>query len=195
MVPRGLRDGSLRPYSRFSRQVPLLFYQVAPQLYSRGWVDPVPDPLLFSFFFFTENLVVPGIEPGPPDLLPRTLTTRPQRRSICTFITVYSPDRIWGPPNLLSNDYQGLFLRGYSGLGVKLTTHLQPVPRSRMVELYLNSHIRFHGVMPNYVCTGASYLLRQQANNSLWQKFKPTSFKERLALLNYSNNRSEMKAK
>jgi hypothetical protein len=24
-----------------------VFYQVAPQLYSRGWVDPVPDPLLF----------------------------------------------------------------------------------------------------------------------------------------------------
>jgi hypothetical protein len=46
-VPRGQRDGSLRPYSRFSRQEPLLFYQVAPQLYSRGWVDPVPDPLLF----------------------------------------------------------------------------------------------------------------------------------------------------
>jgi hypothetical protein len=23
-----------------------LFFQVAPQLYSRGWVDPVPDPLL-----------------------------------------------------------------------------------------------------------------------------------------------------
>jgi hypothetical protein len=31
----------------FSRQEPLLFYQVAPQLYSRGWVDPVPDPLFF----------------------------------------------------------------------------------------------------------------------------------------------------
>jgi hypothetical protein len=30
------------------RQKPLLFYQVAPQLYSRGWVDPVPDPLFFS---------------------------------------------------------------------------------------------------------------------------------------------------
>jgi hypothetical protein len=44
----------------FSRQEPLLFYQVAPQLYSRGWVDTVPDPLLF--------FVVPGIEPGPPDL-------------------------------------------------------------------------------------------------------------------------------
>jgi hypothetical protein len=49
-----------KPYSRVSRQEPLLFYQVAPQLYSRGWVDPVPDPLFF--------LVVPGIEPGPPDL-------------------------------------------------------------------------------------------------------------------------------
>jgi hypothetical protein len=46
--PRGQRDGSLRPYSRFSRDEPLLFYQVAPQLYSRGWVDSVPDPLFFS---------------------------------------------------------------------------------------------------------------------------------------------------
>jgi hypothetical protein len=25
------------------------FLSVAPQLYSRGWVDPVPDPLLFFF--------------------------------------------------------------------------------------------------------------------------------------------------
>jgi hypothetical protein len=31
-------------------------------------VDPVPDPLLVFLFFFSENLVVPGIEPGPPDL-------------------------------------------------------------------------------------------------------------------------------
>jgi hypothetical protein len=47
------------------------FLQVAPQLYSRGWVDPVPDPL-----------VAPGIEPGPLDLKTRALTTRPQRQSI-----------------------------------------------------------------------------------------------------------------
>jgi hypothetical protein len=60
-VLRGQRDGFLWPYSRFSRQEPLLFYQVAPQLYSRGWVDPVSDPLLFF-------LVVSGIEPGPPYL-------------------------------------------------------------------------------------------------------------------------------
>jgi hypothetical protein len=51
-VPHGQRDGSLRPYSRVSRQEPLLFYQVAPQLYSRGWVDPVPDLLLLFFFLF-----------------------------------------------------------------------------------------------------------------------------------------------
>jgi hypothetical protein len=38
-------------------------------------VDLVPDPLHFFY------LVVPGIEPGPTDLQPRTLTTRPQRRS------------------------------------------------------------------------------------------------------------------
>jgi hypothetical protein len=35
-VPRGQRDGSQRPCSRFPRQEPLLFYLVAPQLYSRG---------------------------------------------------------------------------------------------------------------------------------------------------------------
>jgi hypothetical protein len=45
-VQRGQHKGSLWPYSRISRPEPLLFYQVAPQLYSRGWVDPVPDPLI-----------------------------------------------------------------------------------------------------------------------------------------------------
>jgi hypothetical protein len=36
-VPRGQRDGSLRLYSRLSRPEPLIFFfQVAPQLYSRG---------------------------------------------------------------------------------------------------------------------------------------------------------------
>jgi hypothetical protein len=45
-VPRGQRDGSLRSYSRLPRPEQLLFFQVAPQLYPRGWVDSVPDPLL-----------------------------------------------------------------------------------------------------------------------------------------------------
>jgi hypothetical protein len=46
-VPRGQRDGFIWPYSRFSRQEPLLFYQVAPQLYSQGRVHPVSDPLIY----------------------------------------------------------------------------------------------------------------------------------------------------
>jgi hypothetical protein len=36
-----------------------------------------------------------------------------------------------GSTQLLSNGYQGLFPRGWSGRGVKLTTHLQLVPRWR----------------------------------------------------------------
>jgi hypothetical protein len=42
----GYCGGSLRPYSRFSRPDPYFFFQVAPQLYSRGRVDPVAYSLL-----------------------------------------------------------------------------------------------------------------------------------------------------
>jgi hypothetical protein len=49
-------------------------FQVAPQLYSRGYVVPVPDPLL-------HRKSGPGVEPWPLDLQPGTLITRPQRRS------------------------------------------------------------------------------------------------------------------
>ena len=46
-VSHGQRNGSPRPFLiSFSRPEPLLFIHVAPQLTSRGWVDPVPDPLL-----------------------------------------------------------------------------------------------------------------------------------------------------
>jgi hypothetical protein len=48
--------------SRFSRQEPLLFYQVAPQFVFTRLSAPHSRPTKFFF------LVVPGIEPGPPDL-------------------------------------------------------------------------------------------------------------------------------
>jgi hypothetical protein len=50
---RGQRDGSLRPYFRFSRQKPLLVL--------KRLSGPRSRPTTFF-------LVVPGIEPGPPDL-------------------------------------------------------------------------------------------------------------------------------
>jgi hypothetical protein len=47
---------------RFSRQKPLLFYQVAPQFVLTRLSGPRSIPTTFFF------LVVPGIKPGPPDL-------------------------------------------------------------------------------------------------------------------------------
>jgi hypothetical protein len=51
------------PYSRFLDfldRTSYFFFQAAPQLYSRGRVDPVPKK--------SENLVAPRIEPEPLDL-------------------------------------------------------------------------------------------------------------------------------
>jgi hypothetical protein len=49
----------------------------------------------FQTDYFSENLVLPGIEPGYLDLYPGTLTTRPQRRSLYEMkLAVY---RLTGP--------------------------------------------------------------------------------------------------
>jgi hypothetical protein len=46
-VSRGQPNGSPRPLiSVFQTRSRYFSIQVAPRLYSRGWVDPVPDPLL-----------------------------------------------------------------------------------------------------------------------------------------------------
>jgi hypothetical protein len=42
---------------------------------------------LFQTHYFSENLVAPGIEPGPLALYPGTLTTRPQGRFTFFYIT------------------------------------------------------------------------------------------------------------
>jgi hypothetical protein len=47
------------------------------------------------------------------------------------FSSPSHPDRFWGPPSLLSNGYWRLFPQGKSDRGVKLTTYLWLVPRSR----------------------------------------------------------------
>jgi hypothetical protein len=61
------------------------------------------------------------------------------------------PDRLWGPPSLLSNGYRGLVSLGKYGRGVKLTIHLYLVRRLRMMELYLHSPIHLYAVVLNYV--------------------------------------------
>jgi hypothetical protein len=58
------------------------------------------------------------------------------------------PERFWGSPSLLSNGYQGLFPWGPSGRGVKLTTHLHLVTKSKNEWSYTSIPlIRLHGVV------------------------------------------------
>jgi hypothetical protein len=45
-VSLGQRNGSPLSYSLFLYRSSCYFFRVAYQLYSRGWVDPVPYPLL-----------------------------------------------------------------------------------------------------------------------------------------------------
>jgi hypothetical protein len=47
------------------------------------------------------------------------------------FFTPQRPDRLCSPPSLLSKRYRVLFLRDCNGRGVKLTTHLRVMPRSK----------------------------------------------------------------
>jgi hypothetical protein len=47
---------------------------------------------------------------------------------------------------------------GVRSLGIKLTTYLHLVPRSRKVELYLHSPICLHGIVLNELSTGQLYL-------------------------------------
>jgi hypothetical protein len=82
-----------------------------------------------------------------PGLIPGSATSSQQR-----------PDRLWGPPSLLSNGYRGLLPRGRSSRGVKLTTHHHLMQRSRMVELNLYFPIRLHGILLHRLSTGKTLL-------------------------------------
>jgi hypothetical protein len=63
-------------------------------------------------------------------------------------------NRLWGAPNLLCNGYRGLFPRGQRDQAVKLTTHLQLVPRSRKYRSIHVPPIRLHTpVLNNFTFT------------------------------------------
>jgi hypothetical protein len=65
------------------------------------------------------------------------------------FFSSQRSDRLWGPPSLISKGNWGILSWGYSGSGVKLTTHIYLLPRSRKVELYLHFNTYLHGVVLN----------------------------------------------
>ena len=48
------------------------------------------------------------------------------------FFSSNRTDQLWGPPNLLINEKQGLLPQSKVARGMKLTSHLQVVPRVRM---------------------------------------------------------------
>jgi hypothetical protein len=56
-VSRGQRGGNPTSVNQFSRPEPLLFFQVAPHLCSRGWVDPLPDPQLLRKYGSAGNRI------------------------------------------------------------------------------------------------------------------------------------------
>jgi hypothetical protein len=90
-VPRDQRDGSLWPYPRIFRPEPLISL-----LSSSSIVIYEAERTPFQTRYFSENLVAPGIEPGPLDLQPGTLTTRPQTRSQLLHYHVFDYDYIRG---------------------------------------------------------------------------------------------------
>jgi hypothetical protein len=59
------------------------------------------------------------------------------------------PDRLWGPPSILSNRHLVLILTVNVAGCVKLTTHLHPLPRRRICGSILTLILWIHDVVLN----------------------------------------------
>jgi hypothetical protein len=64
------------------------------------------------------------------------------------------PDRLWGPPSLLSNGYQGQFLRGKAAGAWSWPLTCIYCRGQECVDLYNHSPIPLHGVVFNQLSTG-----------------------------------------
>jgi hypothetical protein len=94
-----------------------------------------------SIFIFLSNINVTGAERAQ-SVQRRAMDWTvgfDSRQGKRLFSTPVRPDRLWGPFSFLYNGCREICPRGPGGRGVKLTTHLHLMPRSRMVALYLQS--------------------------------------------------------
>jgi hypothetical protein len=65
------------------------------------------------------------------------------------FSSPKHPDRLWGPPDLLSSGYRWVYPRGWSGPDVKLRANLHLLARSGMRGVIPSLPHRLHGVVLN----------------------------------------------
>jgi hypothetical protein len=141
-VPRGQRDGSLRPYSRFSRQETLLFYQVAPQLYSRGWVDLFQDPLLFFYLILLLSKLKLILDINIRIFNVTRCITQITRKTIPLFLAICCRTVLW----LL-----GILFPLCSGFSNTLMIDRPSIWLPRKLALYFG-RLMFH----NFLCTSVT---------------------------------------
>jgi hypothetical protein len=75
------------------------------------------------------------------------------------FCSPQRPDLLWGPPLLLSNTYWGTFPWSWIGWALR--------PRSRKVDLYLETPTRLHGIMLSKSITGTTLFLSKKETYSV----------------------------
>jgi hypothetical protein len=106
------------------------YFQVSPQLYSRGWVNPVPDPLLLRKSGSAGNWT------RTTGSVARNSDHRPRRSH-----------RLWGLPSLIFNGYRWPFHPGINRSGYESDNS---PPISAEVKNRWSIHhspLRLHGVV------------------------------------------------
>jgi len=70
-------------------------------------------------------------------------------------------DRLWGPSNLLYDEYCYAFLLGPSRESVMLTTHFRLVLRLEYMQLYHHLYTHLHDIVLNQAGVNLSFMLQQ----------------------------------